>query len=386
MHLQTHIQSNLWLAIRSTYEAKNYSHAILDAIHYLSNVLREKTGVDGDGATLVGQALGGESPKLRINKFQTETERNEQKGIENLLRGLYQAIRNPRSHEQIDDKQETADAIIYFVDYLLGVIERSEEPFVVSKFLESVFDPDFYRSQQYAELLINRIPANKRFDVLVLIYREKFRGDIYNVALVIKALINQLTDEQTQQFVAIVSDELATTIDEKGFRYILHLLPPELWQQLNEVSRLRAENRVIKELKDGRGALSTWARDHFQYFKLKQQLGNVFLEKLQGRSSAEKLSVVKNYLSQLPYIFVDSRSANKCVQAISHSIKNGNIAVRNALVDDIFWLPEEWQNYFVESLKDLIDSEENSGKGTYLPNGTYFIGTLELPQDDDMPF
>jgi len=94
MNLQTHIRNSLWLAIQSTYQAGNYSHAILDAMHYLSNVLREKTGVDGDGTTLVGQALGGDSPRLRINKLQTETERNEQRGIESVLRGLYQAIRN----------------------------------------------------------------------------------------------------------------------------------------------------------------------------------------------------------------------------------------------------------------------------------------------------
>ena len=143
MNLQTHIKSDLWLAIQSTYEAGNYSHAILDAIHYLSNILREKTGADGDGKSLVGQALGGDSPRLRINRLQTETERNEQQGIESILRGMYQAIRNPRSHEQIVDKQETADAIIYFIDYLLIIIEKSEEPFVISKFMNCVFDPDF---------------------------------------------------------------------------------------------------------------------------------------------------------------------------------------------------------------------------------------------------
>src|ERR1700759_2453879 len=111
MNLQTHIKNNLWLAIQSTYEAGNYSHAVNDAMHYLSNVLRERTGVDGDGAALVGQALGGDSPRLRINKLQTETEKNEQKGIKSILRGMYQAIRNPRSHEQIEDKQEVADSI-----------------------------------------------------------------------------------------------------------------------------------------------------------------------------------------------------------------------------------------------------------------------------------
>jgi uncharacterized protein (TIGR02391 family) len=155
MNLQTHIQNNLWLAIQSTYETGNYSHAILDAIHYLSNVLREKTGVDGDGATLVGQALGGDSPRLRINKLQTETEKNEQRGFENILRGIYQAIRNPRSHEQIGDSQDNADAIIYFVNYILGIIEKSEEPFVLTKFISRVFDPDFYKTQRYVELLVD---------------------------------------------------------------------------------------------------------------------------------------------------------------------------------------------------------------------------------------
>ena len=122
MNIQTHIRNDLWLAVKSTYEVENYSGAILDAMHHLSDVLRDRAGVDGDGATLVGQALGGNSPRLRINRLQTETEKNEQRGIESILRGMYQAIRNPRSHENIEDKQETADAIIHFVNYLLGII------------------------------------------------------------------------------------------------------------------------------------------------------------------------------------------------------------------------------------------------------------------------
>ena len=85
MNLKTHISQQLWLAISNTYESENYSHAILDAAHYLSDVLREKTGVDGDGQSLVGKALGGQAPILRINKLQTESERNTQKGLEQIL-------------------------------------------------------------------------------------------------------------------------------------------------------------------------------------------------------------------------------------------------------------------------------------------------------------
>ena len=395
MNIQTHIRTNLWLAIQSTYEAGNYSHAILDAMHYLSNILREKTGVDGDGATLVGQALGGDSPRLRINKFQTETERNEQRGIESILRGLYQAIRNPRSHEQIEDKQETADAIIYFINYLLSIIEKSEEPFVISRFMERVFDPDFYKSQQYAELLVDEVPTNKRFDVLVAIYRDKLNGDIYNVGLVIRALINKLSEDQIKQFLGIVSDEIGSITNEKEFRYNFYLLPPNLWEQIQELPKLRAENRVIKAIKDGQaigqscrqGALATWARSHFRYFKLKEQIGNAFITKLETDSTLGKYYVVNLFLTQLPDVVLSSHHIERCVKAISNIIRNGNNEIRNTLIDDFWLLPENWKNIFTDSLKDLID--ENSVIG-YTPDGEPipFLAKIEpkTSEEDDIPF
>src|SRR5690348_572445 len=99
MNLRNEITQHLWNAIENVYEGGNYSHAILEAMHLLSNTLREKANIDGDGVSLVGQALGGDSPKLRLNRLQTDSERNIQKGIEQILRGLYVGIRNPRSHE-----------------------------------------------------------------------------------------------------------------------------------------------------------------------------------------------------------------------------------------------------------------------------------------------
>jgi uncharacterized protein (TIGR02391 family) len=393
MNLQTHIKSDLWLAIQSTYEAGNYSHAIVDAMHYLSNIIRNKTGVDGDGKSLVGQAFGGDSPRLRINKLQTETEKNEQQGIESILRGMYQAIRNPRSHEQIEDKQETADEIIYFINYILSIIERSEEPFVISKFMKRVFDPDFYKSQQYAELLVEEVPTNKRFDVLVAIYRDKLNGDIYNIGLIIQALINKLSEDQIKQFIAIVSDEFAAITDEKEFRYNLHLFPSNLWEQLQEISRLRAENRVIKAIKEGeaegekckRGALATWARGHLRFFKLKEQTGIAFVEKLESSAVSNQYFVTKYFMPQLAEIILNSYRIQRCIKAISNSIRSGNIAIRNSVIDNIHSLPEDWQKMLAESLKDLID-ETNP---TYLFDGTLFLSRIDFFSgeiEDDIPF
>jgi len=184
MNLKTQIKESLWFAISNTYDTENYSHAILDAMHYLSNVLREKSGLDGDGHGLVGAALGGSSPVLRVNKLQTETEKNIQRGLEQMLRGMYQFVRNPRSHEQIEDSKNTADAIILFINHILGILEQSQEPFTIQAFLERVFDEHFVHSSRYAELLVSNIPNGKMIDTLIEIYRRKREGEGRNISLV----------------------------------------------------------------------------------------------------------------------------------------------------------------------------------------------------------
>jgi uncharacterized protein (TIGR02391 family) len=97
MNLETTIQPRLWDVIRASIESRNFSAAVLDAIHFLSDVIRERSGLEGDGVALIGAAFGGNSPKLKVNRLQTESEQNVQRGVESLLRGVFQAIRNPRS-------------------------------------------------------------------------------------------------------------------------------------------------------------------------------------------------------------------------------------------------------------------------------------------------
>src|SRR4051812_16912121 len=99
MNLETEIGHELWQVIRRSYESQAWSNAVLNSVHYPSDAIRSKTGLQSDGTALVGQAFGGRTPKLRLNRLQTESEKNIQAGVEQLLRGFYQAIRNPRSHE-----------------------------------------------------------------------------------------------------------------------------------------------------------------------------------------------------------------------------------------------------------------------------------------------
>jgi hypothetical protein len=88
MNLETALDPKLWEAVRTSFQAGNYSAAILDAIHHLSDVVREKSDLEGDGVALVGSALGGTVPRLKVNNLRTESEQNIQRGVEALLRGV----------------------------------------------------------------------------------------------------------------------------------------------------------------------------------------------------------------------------------------------------------------------------------------------------------
>src|SRR5437763_7191859 len=119
MLLQINLDERLWLAIQPTYSKGDYRGAVTDAIHFLSELIRNKSGLDGDGVPLVGAAFGGQNPIIKVNSLQTESEQNEQKGVAEMLRGLYQGIRNPRSHSKMDDPPETANEILALINFLV---------------------------------------------------------------------------------------------------------------------------------------------------------------------------------------------------------------------------------------------------------------------------
>lgn len=79
--------------------ADNYFHAVQEAVKSVAAKLRARTGLIDDGGTLVDRALGGEPPMLAINNRQTPSERSEQSGFANLVRGTFGMFRNPTAHE-----------------------------------------------------------------------------------------------------------------------------------------------------------------------------------------------------------------------------------------------------------------------------------------------
>lgn len=268
MNLQTCISNDLWEAISSSYQEGNYKHAILDAIHFLSTVLRDRSGADGDGVALVGQALGGDAPKLRVNALQTESERNVQKGIEHLLRGIYLAVRNPRSHEASKDSQQDADPIIHFLDYILRIVNASKEAFTVDGFVRGFSDSEFVESKRYAEVLVGEVPANRRLDALLALFGTRQRIELRKVRYAISVLLSLLSEPQLTEYLTVVSNALRTATSDQDIRTALQMLTPDLWPRIAEAARLRIENKLIREVEEGEiresgstvGSLGTWGQ------------------------------------------------------------------------------------------------------------------------------
>jgi len=79
--------------------ADNYFHAVQEAVKSVVAKLRDRTGLIDDGNTLVDRALGGDPPMVAINARRTLSERSEQSGFANLVRGMFGMFRNPTAHE-----------------------------------------------------------------------------------------------------------------------------------------------------------------------------------------------------------------------------------------------------------------------------------------------
>jgi uncharacterized protein (TIGR02391 family) len=281
MSFQSLLEPRLWTAVQKSYEDGDHSGAILDSFYFLSDLIRNKSGCESDGAALIGAAFGGQNPIVKINAFHTESEISEQRGIEQLLRGLYLALRNPRSHEKRTDSSENAETVITFMSFLVGMIDKSKSPFDTEQIVQRVFDKHFVPSTQYADAIATKVPLGKRYDVLCQMFQRRTEGKIEHVALFIKAIAATLSVESRTSFWEMVSSELEEAATDSEVRTAVYIAGSE-WGELSEIARLRTEHRLIVSIGEGeynpetkncpKGSLGTWASGITANFSLKDEL------------------------------------------------------------------------------------------------------------------
>lgn len=77
----------------------NYFHTVLEATKSIADKLRTLSASGEDGAVLVDRTLGGDPPRIRINALATESQKSEQRGFANLVKGTFGMFRNTTAHE-----------------------------------------------------------------------------------------------------------------------------------------------------------------------------------------------------------------------------------------------------------------------------------------------
>ena len=89
---------------RELFYAKNYTEAVAKCIRELNVELKEyhgrQSGEELDGYALIGKLLSVEKPVLKIADLGTDSGRNQQRGVMQIMQGLFLGVRNPIFHDQ----------------------------------------------------------------------------------------------------------------------------------------------------------------------------------------------------------------------------------------------------------------------------------------------
>ena len=105
----------------------DYFHAVFEASKGLCDRVREMSGLSLDGTKLIDMAFGGKNPYVAFTNLETETARNQQNGLRELLDGVIHMVRNVTAHElRVRWDVNEADAIdmLTEVSYLHKLLDQ----------------------------------------------------------------------------------------------------------------------------------------------------------------------------------------------------------------------------------------------------------------------
>ncbi|MEX1064325.1 MAG: TIGR02391 family protein [Candidatus Paceibacterota bacterium] len=84
------------------FEDKHYSQAIFEAYKAVVSELKGVSGLSNlDGKPLAEAALSLVKPKVKLNKLETQSEKDEQQGFMFLYSGAALGVRNPKAHDNM---------------------------------------------------------------------------------------------------------------------------------------------------------------------------------------------------------------------------------------------------------------------------------------------
>jgi hypothetical protein len=181
--------------------------------------------------------------------------------------------------------------------------------------------------------------------------------------------------EDQEVLLDAISNELRENSDESGLRSVLQLLAPALWPRLSEPARLRSENRIVNNLRDGRyssakgqcvgGALATWSTDFWPHFALKREILATLAEKVRSQDVQQLNYVVRFHFSSLETLAPKPPTALE--KGVIAALKRGDDAVKEALDRLMLFGSWEWSKDVSEALTSFQKADPFSDDSDDLP-------------------
>jgi uncharacterized protein (TIGR02391 family) len=111
------------------YRTGHYRDAVVDAMLVLTDTIRTRSGVDDDdGTELVAAAFTPvESPRLIFSTLGRKSGMSDQRGFEQIMRGAYTGIRNPKAHDLHHDLDDIKAAqYLVFISLLVRRVDEAK--------------------------------------------------------------------------------------------------------------------------------------------------------------------------------------------------------------------------------------------------------------------
>lgn len=234
-------------SIKTHYENKDYTEVVRDALLCLTTEIRKKSDLtDSDGVDLINKAFSEKQPLIKINKFETTTDKNKHRGIMDLSKGLIEYFRNPMSHSKQEYSKKVADAILVLLDeVILEEIIGSKSINSIEDWYLEITNDLFPNTERYAKSLISAIPKNKYYELAVMLYKN--RNNITKLKdKIIDELVNNLSEEEFKDYCEVIENDLFGNITENDVISSLKFISTNIWNKLSDLAKSKVED-VAKE-------------------------------------------------------------------------------------------------------------------------------------------
>ena len=94
-----HVHPSVMKCCKEELLQENYFHAVFEAAKSLTDRIAEETSLSLDGTQLIERAFSMDKPGVVMNKLQTSSERNQHRGLKEMLLGINYSVRNVTAHE-----------------------------------------------------------------------------------------------------------------------------------------------------------------------------------------------------------------------------------------------------------------------------------------------